>query len=90
MGKSGPGGVDPQAGNGGLYGGGGASVAGRAGGGGGYSRAVVRVQPGQNIHINVGTGGVPYQKGSIPGQGIVVVSWGGPIDPLGKANIYLN
>ncbi|XP_035673048.1 uncharacterized protein LOC118413629 [Branchiostoma floridae] len=81
-GKSGPGGEEPTSRKGGQYGGGGGSRAGgRAGGGGGYSRAVIRVTPGERIAVTVGEAGTPhYAK---PGDGVVVVAWGREIDPTG-------
>lgn len=81
-GSSGPGGQDPVGRAGGLYGGGGGSRAGaRAGGGGGYSRRVIAVTPGQEIPVVVGGPGQPFYPGGRPAPGVVVVSWGGPIDP---------
>jgi len=81
-GKSGPGGEEPTSRKGGQYGGGGGSRAGgRAGGGGGYSRAVIRVTPGERIAVTVGEAGTPhYAK---PGDGVVVVAWGREINPTG-------
>ncbi|XP_064615272.1 low-density lipoprotein receptor-related protein 4-like [Liolophura sinensis] len=78
--RSGPGGENPSGASGGQYGGGsGGSAGGRGGGGGGYSFATIQLNSRREVAITVGQPGSPAF--AQPGKGVVVVAWGGKVDP---------
>lgn len=80
MSRSGPGGENPSGASGGQYGGGsGGSAGGRGGGGGGYSFATIQLNSRRDVVITVGDAGSP--SFAQPGKGVVVVAWGGKVDP---------
>ncbi|XP_050416222.2 uncharacterized protein LOC126830048 [Patella vulgata] len=68
------------------YGGGASGGSGGGGGGAGFSRMNVDVTPGEMLTVVVGKGGAP--SFAPPGDGIVVICWGGTIEDFLEVNVY--